>query len=499
MTHFFASTDEVRFQYYYMRNEVPIELLQKHALHEDHKEERKHEEEEKEDNVKMSLKEEKNPTIASALVSSDLQQWKQCHMDLRNILLNEANGDLIVDKFWTLENVFMSSNENNRIANSVLALELSHSFASTSEFMRGRQDTSISMDLRNVLLNEANGDLIVDKFWTPENVFMSSNENNRIVNSVLAALELSHSFASTSEFMRGRQDTSISPYSNEAIQYNQLVTEINNLRREALKRVYDTITATIDGNEDGKKESELLKVLTDDKLLGTPTSYTVLKYLFWILNDCIITSSVEVKKWACCIISKCLASDDSFHLLRDALKKNGISSCKVALLYLNLRPKDGFPPLDTIIEFIEKHSNPMEELGDEIQKKIPKMKENINSSDPNALKEAMCFFKDFPAEWLVEAGVVTRCIDLLAAKEVVPPALKTIVSWDRRKIHILNDDVSLEALKLLYNVVLDSKYAAAAIVKADEQLTAIKHYLNDEVGFPIWRKGEIQDIKSIIL
>ena len=302
----------------------------------------------------------------------------------------------------------------------------------------------------------------------------------------------------------------ILPYTPNVQNYEYMVNDINDLQREALKKIKNKVVAIVDGIQNEinfDQESELLKLLVDNdrevKIASTttlPEKCSTIEYLLWILKDNRIKATVEEKQLVCWILFKSL----SFKSVEEEFKKKGIGSCKSSLLHLNLSPKEGFPPIDPILKFIDQNCNKIEDLPHDIQMKLPQMKENMNSNDPDVLKVAVSFFQNIPVHLLIEWGLVSRCVNILAGEGVSVTALTTKKSdgysygrsyhqQKRRKKNdnVLKDDnLSLAILNLLYKIALDGEYGAAAIEEADTGLGAIDSYLGDQFGHQICTKSE---------
>lgn len=470
-----ASDHACRFQYYYIfKGQSGCNLPPKYV--EEDQADMHNETTNSEENESLELNRENNPDIAEALVSVEDAQWKQCHGDLRNLFQNESDTDNVIDKIWTMENVLMSSSQNG-LPNSLLALELCYIF--TVKHM-GKDRGTIEDEFKVRMMEEAETQMLQSGFFPNAESMKQDPDFQKAMESILPSV-ISH----------------VPDIEN----YESIVTDINDLQKQALKKIHHSVVDIIDNHGDNAidKESELMKLLlaNNDEYkhhtsTGSEASLCTLEYLFLILRDYIVQSTMEVKRLVCCIIAKCM-TNDSFLLLREALKTKGIGSCKGAFLYLNLAPKQDFPPLNKILNYIKKNCHTIEDLPADTQMKLSQyLKEEINSSEPSVLKETLSFLKSIPAHLLVDDGVISRCIDLLAGKGVSSTALTEIKSRDyySRKITVSKNDVSIKALDLLYNVALDGEYATAVIEEADKNLATIKNYLSHHVGSEVRDKSE---------
>ncbi len=491
-----------RFQFYYIfkgasdyDNDLPTSLFQDETLETNHNEV---DEEANQNSEDFELNIENNPKIASALVSETESEWKQCHEHLRNLIHRENQIDKVQDKFWTLENVLMSS-KGNDVKNSIFALELCHSFL----FNHMRKDR-IEMENEHMqfVIKQAREEMVRQGFFPDMESADKDHDFKRSVTSILA------------------QDFSTAV--PEIQEFESMMNDINDVRKEALKKIHSKLVDIVDSSDsdktDDRKQEEILQLLVacgdteesefharitvpvkrfsalncmrlqeDDQEKRSKHRVSVLMYILWILNDYIIQSTYEMKRWACCIIDKCF----SFVLLRKALKNMNIGACKSALLYLNMTPKDGFPPLDPLIDFVEMHCSKTEDLPEHIQTLLPQMREDIKSTEPSILKPTISFFKNnITSRWLVETGLVSRFIELIGGNRVASTAVKTYKEerYPYREFKILNNEMALDVLDLLYNIVVDGEYGAVAVEAADKDLTTIQSYLTDHVQKRVCRK-----------
>ena len=124
----------------------------------------------------------------------------------------------------------------------------------------------------------------------------------------------------------------------------------------------------------------------------------------------------------------------------------------------------------------------------------------MNSNNPDVLKTTISFFQNVPVHQLVEWGLVSRCINILAGEGVIATASTKPTNNDdrysyypmtRKNINVLKDNnLSLEILDLLYNILLDGEYAGVAVEEADDGLAVIQNYLSDQFGNQICEKSE---------